>query len=190
MRGAIYVIGGLAIIAFFIVRQRRSERFEQRSLVVPAALAVYGLVLLDHTTSQDRFTASSGLLLSLSAVASIGFGVFRGRTIELFVRDGELWGRATWANLGIGWGGLLLVRMGLIGTAAAVGATLASSPTLIPLMLAITLAAPMLVVGDRATGAVIAPPSASGGGGRVGADNSGARGVTGLREPPTSPVTP
>jgi hypothetical protein len=45
---------------------------------------------------------------------------------------------------------LLLVRLGLIGTAAAVGATLAASPTSIPLMLAITLAAQMLVVGERA----------------------------------------
>ena len=95
----------------------------------------------------------------MSAVASISFGVFRGRTIELFIRDGELWERATWTNLGIGWGGLLLVRLGLIAAATAVGATLAASPTSIPLMLAITLAAQMLVVGDRAksSGAVIAP---------------------------------
>jgi hypothetical protein len=160
MRDAIYVIGGLAIIVFFIVRQRRTERFEQRSLLIPAALAVYGLVLLDHTTRRDPLTASSAVLLSLSAVASISFGVFRGRTVELFVRDGKLWERATWANLGIGWGGLLLIRLGLIATAAAVGAALAASPTSIPLMLAITLAAQMLVVGERAksTGATLAPP--------------------------------
>jgi len=159
MRGAIYVIGGLAIIVLFIVRQRRSERFEQRSLFIPAALAIYGIVLLDHTARRDPFTTSSALLLSLSAVASLSFGVFRGRTVQLFVRDGELWERATWANLGIGWGGLLLVRVSLIATAAAVGATLAASPTSIPLMLAITLAAQMLVVGERAksSGAVIAP---------------------------------
>lgn len=159
MRDAIYVVGGLAIIAFFIARQRRSERFEQRSLVIPAALAVYGVVLLDHTTRRDPFTVSSAVLLTLSAVASIAFGAFRGRTIELFVHDGELWERATWANLGIGWGGLLLVRVALIACAAAVGATLAASPTSIPLMLAITLAAQMVVVGGRArsTGVSIAP---------------------------------
>jgi len=159
MRDAIYVVGGLAIVAFFIARQRRSERFEQRSLLLPAALAIYGLVLLDHTLQRDPFTASSALLLILSAVASIVFGVFRGRTIELFVRDGELWERATWTNLGVGWGGLLLVRLGLIATAAAIGATLAASPTSIPLMLAITLAAQMVVVAERArsTGAAIAP---------------------------------
>ncbi|HKV69541.1 MAG TPA: hypothetical protein VJN72_15735 [Gaiellales bacterium] len=159
MRDAIYVFGGLAIVAFFIARQRRSERFAQRSLLIPAALAVYGLVLLDHTSSLDPLTASSAVLLTLSAVASVGFGVFRGRTIELFVRDGELWERASWLNIGIGWGGLLIVRVGLIATAAGIGATLAASPTSIPLMLAITLAAQMVVVADRArsSGAVIAP---------------------------------
>ena len=159
MRDAIYMFGGLAIVAFFIARQRRSERFEQRSLLIPAALAVYGLILLGQMSNHDPFTASSAVLLALSAVASIAFGVFRGRTIELFVRDGELWERASWANLGIGWGGLLVVRLGLIATAAAIGATLAASPTSIPLMLAITLAAQMVVVADRArtTGAVIAP---------------------------------
>jgi hypothetical protein len=159
MRSAIYVIGGLAIVAVFVVRQRRSERFEQRSLLIPAALAVYGVVLLDQTTRRDPFSAASALLLSLSAVASISFGVFRGRTIELFVRQGELWERATWTTLSVGWGGLLLVRVGLIATAAAVNAKLAASPTSIPLMLAITLAAQMFVVGERArkTGAVTAP---------------------------------
>src|SRR5690349_11638118 len=121
MRDAVYVIGGLAIIAFFVARQRRSERFEQRSMLIPIALAVYGAVLLDRTARTDPLTASSAVLLTASAVASVIFGVFRGRTIELFVRDGELWERATWTSLGIGWGGLMVARAGLIATAALVG---------------------------------------------------------------------
>jgi hypothetical protein len=159
MRDALYVAGGLAIIAFFIVRQRRSDRFEQRTLLIPAGLAVYGIVLLDRTSKQHHLTAASAVLLTVSAAASVGFGVFRGRTIELFERDGELWERASWASLGIGWGGLMAVRLCLIATAAAIGATLAASPTSIPLMLAITLAAQMLVVGERAraSGATISP---------------------------------
>lgn len=159
MRDALYVAGGLAVVAFFIVRQRRSERFEQRTLLIPAGLAVYGAVLLDRTSHQHHLTAASAALLALSAVASVGFGIFRGRTVELFERDGELWVRASWMSLGIGWGGLMLARLGLIATAAAVGAALAASPTSIPLMLAITLAAQMLVVGGRAraTGVTIGP---------------------------------
>ena len=56
-------------------------------------------------------------------------------------------------------GGLLVVRVGLIIAATAVGAELAASATSIPLMLAITLATQMIVVRQRArqTGVAIAP---------------------------------
>lgn len=142
--------GGIAIVAFLVVRQRRSERFVERSLLFPLLLGAYGLVLARGAVRHDPVTGSSLLLLSLSAAASIGFGVFRGRTIELFVRDGELWERASWATIVGGWGGLLLTRACLIGLAAAVGATLAASPTWIPLLLAVTLGAQILVEAQRA----------------------------------------
>jgi hypothetical protein len=163
VRAALYVLGGLAVIAFFIVRQRRSDRFEERSLIFPAALGIYGAVLLSGTSKHDPLTWASAALLTVSALASIGFGVLRGRTIELFVRDGELWERATWTTIAGGWGGLLVTRVALIGVAFAIGAQLAASPTSIPLMLAITLAAQMLVVGQRArvTGVPLAPPRRS-----------------------------
>ena len=159
VRAAIYVLGGLAVIAFFIVRQRRSDRFEQRSLIFPIGLGIYGALLLNSTSRHDPATFASAVLLLLSAVASIVFGVLRGRTIELFVREGELWERATWTTIAGGWGGLLATRVALIALASAVGAHLAASPTSIPIMLAITLAAQMVVVGQRAraTGAAIAP---------------------------------
>jgi hypothetical protein len=99
------------------------------------------------------------VLLLVSALASIGFGVVRGRTIELFERSGELWERASWTTIGVGWGGLLATRLLLIGVATAIGAKVAASPTSIPLMLAITLGTQMLVVRERAggTGVPIAP---------------------------------
>jgi hypothetical protein len=150
VRAAVYVLGGLAVIAFFIVRQRRSDRFEERTLIFPIGLGIYGAVLLSGTSRHDRLTLASAALLLLSAVASIGFGLLRGRTIELFVREGELWQRATWTTIAGGWGGLLVTRVALIGLASAIGAQLAASPTSIPLMLAITLAVQMLVVGQRA----------------------------------------
>jgi hypothetical protein len=159
VRDAIYVIGGLAVVAFFIVRQRRSDRFGQRPLLLSLGLGIYGLFLLTSTSKHDPLTLASAVLLTLSALASLAFGVFRGRTIELFDRDGELWERASWATIIGGWGGLLITRIALISLAAAIGAKLAASPTSIPLMLAITLAAQMLVVRQRArqTGVKIAP---------------------------------
>jgi hypothetical protein len=159
VKDAIYVLGGLAVIVFFIVRQRRSDRFRQRSLLFPIGLGIYGVVLLSDTSKHHALSAASAALLFLSAVASIGFGVIRGRKIELFVRGGELWERASWTTIAAGWGGLLLTRVALIGVAAAIGARVAASPTSIPLMLAITLGAQMLVVRQRAraTGMPIAP---------------------------------
>ena len=111
-----------------------------------------------YTTLTDA-TVASAVLLILSAAASTGFGVIRGRTIELFMRGGELWERASWTTIGVGWGGLLVVRVALIGLAAAIGAKVAASPTSIPLMLAVTLGAQMFVVRQRAraSGVPLAP---------------------------------
>jgi hypothetical protein len=38
------VLGGLAVVVFFIVRQRRSDRFTERSLLFPIGLGIYGVV--------------------------------------------------------------------------------------------------------------------------------------------------
>src|SRR6478736_4921902 len=149
-KDAIYVLGGLAVAVFFIVRQRRSDRFRERSFLFPIALGIYGGVLLTNTSKHLSLNVPSAVLLILSALASIGFGVIRGRTIELFVRGGELWERASWTTIGAGWGGLLVTRIVLIGVATAIGAKLAASPTSIPLMLAITLMTQMIVVRERA----------------------------------------
>ena len=160
MRDALYVVGGLAIVVFFIVRQLRSDRFEQRSLIFPIGLGIYGAVILNGTSKRHPVTAASAALLCLSAAASVGFGVIRGRTIELFERDGELWERATWATIA-GWIGLLVTRILIIAAATIAGATLAASPSSIPLMLAITLAAQMIVVGQRARETGLAIPARS-----------------------------
>ena len=154
-KDAIYVLGGLAVVVFFIVRQRRGDRFRERSLLFPIALGIYGVVLLTDTSKHVSLNVASVLLLILSALASIGFGVVRGRTIELFVRGGELWERASWTTIGAGWGGLLVTRIALIGAASAIGAKLAASPTSIPIMLAITLGTQMLVERQRARAAGI-----------------------------------
>jgi hypothetical protein len=156
VKAALYVLGGLAVVVFLIVRQRRSERFRERSLIFPAALAIYGVVVLTDTTTHHALTLASGVLLALSALASIGFGVLRGRTIELFERAGELWERASWTTIVVGWGGLVVTRLALIAFAAAVGAKVAASASSIPLMLAITLATQMLVVRQRARTAGVA----------------------------------
>jgi len=150
VKDAIYVLGGLAVVVFFVVRQRRSDRFRERSLLFTICLGIYGVVLLTDTSEHHALTVASAVLLIASLAASIGFGLIRGRTIELFIRGAELWERASWTTIIVGWGGLLLARIVLIGVAAAVGAKVAASPTSIPLMLAVTLGAQMIVVRERA----------------------------------------
>jgi hypothetical protein len=159
MKEALYVVIALGVVVFFIVRQRRSDRFRERSLLLPLALGIYGTVLLTQTSEHNSITTASAALLVSSAAASIAFGVIRGLTIELFMRGGELWERASWTTIGVGWGGLVVTRIGLIVLAAAVGPKVASSPASIPLMLAITLAAQMLVVKVRARELGVAPAS-------------------------------
>jgi hypothetical protein len=150
MKEALYIVIAVGVVSFFIVRQRRSDRFRERSLLFPLALGVYGALLLTHVVERDAVGAASFVLLLLSATASITFGVIRGLTIELFMRGDELWERASWRTIGVGWGGLVAARIALIAVATAVGAKAAASPASIPLMLAITLAAQMLVVTGRA----------------------------------------
>ena len=91
MRAALYALGGLALVTVFVVRQRRSDRYRERSLILPQplALGLYGLALLRGTWRHDPLTSASAVLLLLSALASVGFGVFRGRTMNLVVREGS-----------------------------------------------------------------------------------------------------
>jgi hypothetical protein len=137
------------VLAFFIVRQRRSDRFRERSLLFSSTLGLYGAVLLTHVLEARCAATTSIVLLLLSALASIPFGVIRGST-ELFVRGDALWERASWRTIGVGWGRLVVSRIALIALATALGAKAAASPASIPLMLAITLAVQMLVVTGRA----------------------------------------
>jgi len=161
MRDVLYVVIAVGVAVFFIVRQRRSDRFRERSLLFPLVLAIYGAALLTQTSEHHALTTASVMLLLASAAASIAFGAIRGFTMDLFMRGDELWERASWTTIGVGWGGLVVTRIGLIAVAAAVGAKVASSPASIPLMIAITLAVQILIVAARARqmGVVSAPSS-------------------------------
>ena len=150
MEPVVFVLIALVLIPLFIVRQRRSERFRERSFFFPLALGAYGAVVLVNISERDAITTASAVLLIVSAVASIGFGVIRGRTVELSLRGGEVWERASWTTIGVGWIGLVAARLALIVLAAGIGAKVAASPASIPVMLAFTLAAQMLVVRARA----------------------------------------
>ena len=51
------------MIVFFIVRQRRSDRFRERSILFPIALGIYGVVLLTNTSKHVSLNVASAVLL-------------------------------------------------------------------------------------------------------------------------------
>ncbi len=61
MRAALYALGGLALVTVFVVRQRRSDRYRERSLILPLALGLYGLALLRGTWRHDPLTSASAV---------------------------------------------------------------------------------------------------------------------------------
>ena len=108
----------------------RSDRFEQRSLIFPIGLGIYGAVILNGTSKHHPVTAASAALLCSAPRRPSGSASSGGaRSSE---RDGELWERATWATIA-GWIGLLVTRILIIAAATVAGATLAASPSSIPL---------------------------------------------------------
>ena len=64
------------VFSQLVVRQRRSDRYRERSLILPLVLGLHGLALLQGTWRHDRLTVASVVLLGLSALASIGFASF------------------------------------------------------------------------------------------------------------------
>jgi hypothetical protein len=50
-------------VVFFIVRQRRSDRFREGSLLFALALGVYGVVLLTHTSEHRALSIASAVIL-------------------------------------------------------------------------------------------------------------------------------
>ena len=105
MNDALYVVIALAVVAFFIVRQRRSDRFRERSLLFPLALGLYGAVLSTQTSETQLDHDGIGRAAALKRGRVDGFGVIRGRRSRLFMRGEELWERASWTTIGVGWGG-------------------------------------------------------------------------------------
>ena len=105
MKDALYVVIAVGVVAFFIVRQRRSDRFRERSLLFPLALGVYGAVLLTQTTEHDSL---DDRIRRAAAHERARFSLLRRDSRpddRAFMRGEELWERASWTTIGVGWGG-------------------------------------------------------------------------------------
>jgi hypothetical protein len=97
-------------------------------------------------------------LIGLEAVIAVVLGLVRGSTIKIFVRNGHLWQKYTWATVGL-WLGSILLRLGMTGGAVLLGADRTVMKTAVILMLGLTFAGEGAVIAlrARALGAPYAP---------------------------------
>lgn len=133
-----------AAVVWILARQVRAEQVKPRLLVVaPILLGYFGFRSL--VASDLRSGVDLGLL-TVSAVASVGLGVWRGTTIRVW-RDptGRWWRLGSWRTLAL-WGALFAVRGGTYAVAVATGHREVSSLGLMLVFLGVSFAAQNLVL--------------------------------------------
>jgi hypothetical protein len=136
-----------AAVIWVLARQVRRARVKPRLLwLAPLVLAYFGIRALAAPTWH--IPADLGLL-ALSAAISVGLGVWRGQTIQVWREaDGTWWRQGSIRTLAL-WGALIAARGLLYGLDAAVGHREASDLGAILLTLALSFAAQNAVTAAR-----------------------------------------
>jgi Protein of unknown function (DUF1453) len=137
----------IAAIAYVMWKRMQGEPLQaKRLMVLPVAFIVLGI---GDLTAKSTHTATDVGFLVAGVVLSAGLGAARGRTTELFSRDGELWLRYRPVTVAL-WLALIAVKVLLAGIASAAGASAAAGTNGLLLALGVSLAAEAIVVGPRA----------------------------------------
>jgi FtsH-binding integral membrane protein len=156
MSNVLWIVVVAAILVVVIGRRLAGEPLKGRRVtILPLVLAVIGLyqvAQLPHLTPADIG------LIAAEGVIAVGLGLLRGSTIKVFVRDGHLWQRYSWATIGL-WVASIVVRFGMSGGAVLLGADRNVMQTAILLTLGLTFAGEGAVIAlrARALGAPYAP---------------------------------
>ena len=146
-----------AAVVWILARQVQVGRVKPRLLwLVPLLLAFFGIRSLPSSTWH--VPADLGLL-AVSAVISIGLGIWRGQTIRVWRdADGTWWRQGSALTLVL-WGALIVARGLLYGVGIGVGHREATNLGAILVTLALSFAAQNAVTALRMT----APPPLPGG---------------------------
>src|SRR5262249_25778807 len=157
------IVAGAVI--WMIIRRFAGSPVGAKTLALPIALTVYGLVQLDHGR-HGHFTATEIGLLAIEALVGVLAGLGRGLTIKLYERDGHLWQRYTVVTLAV-WIAMIAVRMGLAAGGHAIGAAVPTGGALTAVF-GVSLVIESLVVQKRAFATGVAIMPAQRGRGRAG----------------------
>jgi len=156
MNNVLWIVVAAAILIFVIGRRLVGEPLKvARVTVFPLVIAAIGLYQISQVVNLS--TTDLGLI-GLEAVVAVVLGVVRGSTIKVFVRDGHLWQKYSWATVGL-WLGSILVRFGMTSGAVLLGADKTVMQTAVLLTLGLTFAGEGAVIAlrGRALGAPYAP---------------------------------
>ena len=145
-----------AAVIWMIIRRFAGSPVGAKTLALPIALTIYGLVQLDQGR-HGHFTTTEIALLAIEAVIGVLAGIGRGVTIKLYERDGHLWQRYTVLTLAV-WIAMIAVRMGLAAGGHAIGVAVPTGGALTATF-GVSLLIESLVVQKRAfaTGVAIMP---------------------------------
>jgi FtsH-binding integral membrane protein len=156
MNSVLWIVVAAAILVFVIGRRLAGEPLKAgRITVLPLALAVIGLY---QVSKAPHLSPTDIGLIAVEAVIAVGIGLLRGSTIKVFVRDGHLWQKYSWATVGL-WLVSILLRFGMTGGAVLLGADRSVMQTAILLTLGLTFAGEGAIIAlrARALGAPYAP---------------------------------
>jgi len=138
----------VAVVALVIGKRLVGRPVDaRRSVVMPGALAVYGLTLLFK--SDHQLTHTDEVWLVIQGAVSVAIGLARGTTIRLYERDGYLWARYRPITLLL-WLASIVGRIALEAAAVASGADKTAMTSSMMLMFGASLAAESLIVLPRA----------------------------------------
>ncbi|MCP2329088.1 hypothetical protein HDA40_007595 [Hamadaea flava] len=96
-----------AILVWTMVRRMAGQPVQSRRMVlIPIGVTIAGVAQL----GSGHLPVADLLLLSLQAALSIGLGLARGASVQVFLRDGVAWCRYRWLTLGL-WAATIGVRV-------------------------------------------------------------------------------
>jgi hypothetical protein len=144
----VMAVAAVAVLALVVVRQLRERPVGDRAFALPLVLTGVGLVTL--VQAHPPLTATGVAIAAVELLVVAGFGVLRGRSVTLSVRDGVLVQRGG-ARTVVLWLLTIGVRIGLGVLAVALGAGALTQATLL-LSLGASLAVQALVIQQRAAG--------------------------------------
>jgi hypothetical protein len=149
----------VAVVVYLFARRLAGEPLKARRLVIlPAVITIWGGYQVVHVHGVHTVDVA---VIGVSVVVSLLLGVVRGTTIQVFVQNGHLWQKYTFATIAV-WVLSIAIRFGIDWAGHLAGATTSVLTAALVLTLGVSFLGEAAVVGARGLrlGAPFAPQDA------------------------------